>query len=123
MKVMSSRSSAMGALSAALLAITTAVAAAQGTLQGTVTAAAGGTPLQEARVLIVGTSFSVATGPDGKYIIRRVPDGTAEVRVLRVGYQEQKKVGAHRRRTNGDARLCDAHVGRSTAGSRDDGDR
>ena len=91
MKVMSSRSSAIGALSVALVAITAAVAAAQGTLQGTVTAAAGGTPLQEARVLIVGTSFSVATGPDGKYIIHRIPDGTAEVRVLRVGYQEQKK--------------------------------
>jgi TonB-dependent SusC/RagA subfamily outer membrane receptor len=78
-------------MSAALLAISASVSAAQGTLQGTVTAASGGTPLQEARVLIVGTSFSVATGPDGKYIIRRIPDGTAEVRVLRVGYQEQKK--------------------------------
>jgi TonB-linked SusC/RagA family outer membrane protein len=92
MRVMSPRSSAVGAMSAALLAITAAVSAAQqGTLTGTVTAAAGGTPLQEARVLIVGTSFSVATGPDGKYIMRRVPAGTAELRVLRVGYQEQKK--------------------------------
>ncbi|MGE5731919.1 MAG: TonB-dependent receptor plug domain-containing protein, partial [Gemmatimonas sp.] len=85
------RSSAIGAMSAALLAITAAVAAAQGTLTGTVTATAGGTPLQEARVLIVGTSFSTTTGPDGKYIIRRIPAGTAELRVLRVGYQEQKR--------------------------------
>jgi TonB-linked SusC/RagA family outer membrane protein len=78
-------------MSAALLAITAAAAAAQGTLTGTVTATEGGTPLQEARVLIVGTSFSTTTGPDGKYIIRRIPAGTAELRVLRVGYQEQKK--------------------------------
>jgi hypothetical protein len=91
MKVMRPRSSVIGAMSAALLAITAAAAAAQGTLTGTVTATAGGTPLQEARILIVGTSFSTTTGPDGKYIIRRVPAGTAELRVLRVGYQEQKK--------------------------------
>jgi TonB-linked SusC/RagA family outer membrane protein len=91
MKVIRSRSSAIGAMSAALLAITAAAAAAQGTLTGTVTATAGGTPLQEARILIVGTSFSTTTGPDGKYVIRRVPAGTAELRVLRVGYQEQKK--------------------------------
>jgi TonB-dependent SusC/RagA subfamily outer membrane receptor len=31
------------------------------------------------------------TGPDGKFTIRRMPAGTAEVRLIRVGYQEQKK--------------------------------
>jgi len=91
MKVTRSRSLAVGAMASALLALTAAVSAAQGTLQGTVTATEGGAPLQEARILIVGTSFSTATGPDGKYIIRRIPAGTAELRVLRVGYQEQKK--------------------------------
>ena len=50
MRVTRSRSSAIGAMSVALLAITAAAAAAQGTLTGTVTATAGGTPLQEARV-------------------------------------------------------------------------
>jgi len=78
-------------MSVALVTISAAVAAAQGTLTGTVTATTGGAPLQEARVLIVGTSLSVATAPDGKYTVRNVPAGTAEVRVLRVGYQEQKK--------------------------------
>jgi TonB-linked SusC/RagA family outer membrane protein len=92
MKVMRPRSSVIGAMAAALLAISAGSAAAQGgTLTGTVTAATGGTPLQEARILIVGTSFATTSGPDGKYILRRVPAGTAEVRVLRVGYQEQKK--------------------------------
>jgi TonB-linked SusC/RagA family outer membrane protein len=82
---------AVGALAASLLATAGSAAAAQeGTLSGTVTATAGG-PLQEVRVIILGTSLVGSTGPDGKYTIRRVPVGTAEVRVLRVGYQEQKK--------------------------------
>jgi TonB-linked SusC/RagA family outer membrane protein len=78
------------ALSGALLAMSAAVAAAQGTITGTVTAT-GGIPLQEARVAVIGTSLVTATGPDGKYILRRVPAGTAELRVIRVGYSEQKK--------------------------------
>ena len=76
---------------AVLLTTGAVVAAAQGTLTGTVTAQGTGTPLQETRVQIVGTALTGVTGPDGKYVFRRVPEGTAEVRVLRVGYQEQKK--------------------------------
>src|SRR4051794_14066917 len=68
-----------------------ASAAAQGNLTGTITAQGAGTPLQEARVIVVGTSLFTTSGPDGKYTIRRVPEGTAEIRVIRVGYQEQKK--------------------------------
>jgi len=90
MELMRPRSLVVSAISAALLATTAAIAAAQGTLTGTVTAQ-GGTPLQDARILVVGTSFSTTTSPDGKYTLRRVPAGTAELRVLHVGYQEQKK--------------------------------
>ncbi len=90
MEFMRPRRLVLGAMSAALLTTTAALAAAQGTLTGTVTAQ-GGTPLQDARVLVVGTSFATTTGPDGKYMLRRVPAGTADLRVLRVGYQEQKK--------------------------------
>ncbi|MEO6877166.1 MAG: TonB-dependent receptor plug domain-containing protein, partial [Gemmatimonadaceae bacterium] len=50
-----------------------------------------GAPLQEARVIIVGTSLFAITAPDGKYTIRRVPTGTAQIRVIRVGYAEQKR--------------------------------
>src|SRR5499427_5338737 len=85
------RGLAVGATSFALLATVSAVSRAQGTLTGTVTAQVGGTPLQEARVILVGTSLVGSTGPDGKFRIVRVPAGTAEVRVIRVGYQEQKK--------------------------------
>jgi len=41
--------------------------------------------------MIVGTSLVGSSGPDGKYRLVRVPSGTAEVRVIRVGYTEQKK--------------------------------
>src|SRR5262245_24991585 len=69
-----------------------ATAAAQGgTLTGTVTAGNNGGPLQDARVIVVGTSLFTTSGPDGKYILRRVPAGPADLRVIRVGFQEQKK--------------------------------
>ena len=74
-----------------LLAMPAATAAAQGSLTGTITAASGGAPLQEARVLVVGTSLFTISSPDGKFTLRRVPVGTAELRVIRVGYVEQKK--------------------------------
>ena len=76
--------------SAALLAACPAIVGAQGTISGTVTSSGGG-PLQEVRVLVVGTSLYTVTGPDGKYTIRRVPAGEVDVRVLRVGYSEQKR--------------------------------
>ena len=36
-------------------------------------------------------ALAKASGPDGKYSIKGIPAGTAEVRIIRVGYQEQKK--------------------------------
>lgn len=89
MNLMRPRGLVTGAAFAVLMTTSAAIAAAQGTLTGTVTAQ-GGIPLQDARVLVVGTALGVVTGPDGKYQIRRVPAGDFEVRVLRVGYQEQK---------------------------------
>jgi len=74
-----------------LLLLAPALASAQGIISGTVTAATGGIPLPEARVIVVGTSLFATTSPDGKYKISKVPGGTAELRVLHVGYQEQKK--------------------------------
>ena len=82
-----------GLVAAAFLAVlltTGAVAHAQGNISGTVTAQTG-TPLQEARVIVLGTTRSANTDPDGKYLIRGVPEGTADIRVLRVGYQEVKR--------------------------------
>src|SRR5262249_6213212 len=78
--------------SVAMLSLSASMAFAQGTLAGRVTAQAiDGLP--EARVLVVGTSLFGTTGADGRYTIRNVPAGPWVVRVLRVGYQEQKNPG------------------------------
>ena len=73
----------IGAVSTALLTTAAAVAGAPGTLVGTVTTQPGGTPLQEARIIILGTSRIGSSGPDGKYSIKGVPAGTAVRRVPR----------------------------------------
>src|SRR4051812_2531245 len=63
----------------------------QGTITGRVTAQGTNEPLPETRVILVGTSLFTTTGSDGHYTLRNSPSGVHDVRVLRVGYQEQKK--------------------------------
>jgi TonB-linked SusC/RagA family outer membrane protein len=65
--------------------------ARQATVTGRVTAAGTRQPLADSRISIVGTSLVTMTNGEGAYTLRNVPVGTYEVRVLRVGYQEQKK--------------------------------
>jgi len=81
-------------LAAATLLVMPAVLRAQGTITGRVTTAETNEPLSDARVMVVNTSVIVPTGADGRYTIRNAPTGNVEVRVLRVGYQEQKKAVA-----------------------------
>ena len=66
-------------------------AAQQATITGRVTEQASGQPLGDARVVVIGTSAVATTNIDGRYTIRNAPTGNVEVRVIRVGYQEQKK--------------------------------
>lgn len=71
---------------------------AQASIIGRVTAVETGEPLLEVRVLLVGTALSAVTSQDGLYALRNVPLGPQTVRVLRVGYIEQRKattVGAN----------------------------
>ncbi len=82
---------AAGAAALLCLAGTASTAQAQGTVAGRVIAAGTNEPLSGSRVMLVGTSLVTATGADGRYTLRNVPAGAAEVRVIRVGYQEQKK--------------------------------
>jgi len=78
---------------AVLVALATGAPAAaqQATITGRITDQASSQPVQEARVIIIGTSIFTVTGQDGRYTVRNVPVGTAEIQVLRVGYQQQKK--------------------------------
>ena len=63
---------------------------AQGTITGRVTTD-GNLPLADARILLIGSSASAVTGEDGKYTLRNVPTGNAELQALRVGYRALKK--------------------------------
>jgi TonB-dependent SusC/RagA subfamily outer membrane receptor len=84
--------SAIGAVAALVLATASSRLQAQnGTITGTVTAVQTGQPLAEARVLVLGTSVSGTTSQDGKFTLRNVPSGVAQLQVLRVGYQSLKK--------------------------------
>jgi TonB-linked SusC/RagA family outer membrane protein len=61
------------------------------TIVGRVTARGTGEPLEQARVILVGTSLFTSTGNDGRYTLRNVPAGTHTQRVIRVGYSEEKR--------------------------------
>src|SRR5262245_56984366 len=74
-----------------LLATPAVAMAQQATITGRVTAEGTNEVLPEARVFLVGTTLGVTTGPDGRYTLQNVPAGAAQVRVIRVGYVEQKK--------------------------------
>jgi len=75
----------------AILAIPAAGHAQSATVSGRVTAVGSGEPLADAKVFIVNSSTNGVTNSEGKYTLRGVSAGTVDVRVLRVGYQEQKK--------------------------------
>lgn len=66
-------------------------AAQQATVTGRVTAQESSEPLGDVRVIVVGTTVFAITNAEGRYTLRNVPPGSPEIRVLRVGYVEQKK--------------------------------
>ena len=85
-----------GALRSALAALAVAAAPAVATAQqaiitGRVTAEGSGEPLVESRVAVVSSTVVATTNAEGRYTLRGVAPGEVVVRVLRVGYSEQKK--------------------------------
>ncbi|HNV73318.1 MAG TPA: SusC/RagA family TonB-linked outer membrane protein [Gemmatimonadaceae bacterium] len=80
------------ALTLALLGTaTTRAEAQQPQVTGRVTASDVNEPLSDVRVIVLGTSVFTVTNAQGNFTLRGLPAGSYEVRVLRVGYQEQKK--------------------------------
>src|SRR4029453_15292926 len=75
----------------AMFATSLAAHAQQGRVAVRVTDVGTQQPVAQAQVQIVGTTLGGLTGPEGRFTIRGVPPGTHQVRVLRVGYGEQKK--------------------------------
>ena len=81
-------------LTASLGLLVTADAGAhepQASITGRVTDRATGEAIAAAQVSIVGTAIGASTNSEGRYTIRSVRPGTVELRVLRVGYAEQKQ--------------------------------
>ncbi len=64
-----------------------ALAAANGTIEGVVRDTQSGEPLPGANVLLVGTGLGASTTLDGKYVIRNVPPGSYTIRTTYVGYR------------------------------------
>ena len=73
---------------AAILLMTGAVTAwaQNGRLAGTVTDKATSAPLENARIMVSGTSLIETTNGEGRYNIRSIAPGTYQVRALRIGY-------------------------------------
>ena len=78
------------------IAVGTAAAQAQppGSITGRVTDVASGQPIMAAQINVVGTNIGTQTNTEGQYTVRGVPPGQVEVRVLRVGFAEQKQTVA-----------------------------
>ncbi|MEW5875203.1 MAG: TonB-dependent receptor [Candidatus Zixiibacteriota bacterium] len=56
-------------------------------LSGIVVDSATGTPVAGIQVQVLGATQTAQTGPDGRFVIDRVPGGTIQLRVTHVGYE------------------------------------
>ncbi|MXV96994.1 MAG: TonB-dependent receptor [Gemmatimonadetes bacterium] len=65
--------------------------AAQGSLQGTITAAGTGSALAGAQVSLPDLSLGAITGPNGAYEVGDIPAGTHEVVIVIIGYQTERR--------------------------------
>ncbi|MGQ0642657.1 MAG: SusC/RagA family TonB-linked outer membrane protein [Gemmatimonadaceae bacterium] len=76
---------------AAMLSVTAAAQAQQGQISGRVTDSLGTQPIGSAQLAVVGTTLGAVTNNEGQYTIRGVNPGRVEVRVLRLGFAEQRQ--------------------------------
>ena len=76
-------------LAGAMIATSAVTLGAQetGVVTGRVTERGSGTPLVAAQVMIAGTTRGTVTAEDGRFRLTGVPAGTAQLRVLRIGYR------------------------------------
>ena len=90
---MSTRSFGLNLLAAVSLVALSATGLMAQSTQGTIAVrvTADGQPVDQAQVAIVGTNIGGLTNATGSLLVRNVPAGSQTVRVIRVGYSEQKK--------------------------------
>jgi TonB-linked SusC/RagA family outer membrane protein len=63
----------------------------EGSITGRVTSAATGQPIAGAQVAVVDTRFGAVTGPDGRYSITGVPDGSYQLKASLLSFAEQAR--------------------------------
>ncbi|MFL5460550.1 MAG: carboxypeptidase-like regulatory domain-containing protein, partial [Gemmatimonadales bacterium] len=63
------------------------MAQGSGTVTGLVTRAGEGSPLPSVSVTVQSTGLSTITGPDGRYTLRRVPEGAQTIVFRWLGYK------------------------------------
>src|SRR5690242_17611883 len=71
------------------LAIAAPVVGAQdgsGRITGAITEAAGGLPVVNANISLVGTRFGAQSGNDGRFTINGIPAGRYRIRAARIGF-------------------------------------
>ena len=81
----------LAALFGATVGTAATAAAQQGSLLVKVVDATTGAPVEQAQAFIVGTTTGGLTNAEGRFLFRVIPAGVRVVRVVRVGYAEQKK--------------------------------
>jgi TonB-linked SusC/RagA family outer membrane protein len=75
----------------AVLASALSAQGTQGTINVRVTAASDNTPIEQAQVVVVGTTIGALSNSTGLAVLRNVPAGQQTVRVIRVGFSEMKQ--------------------------------
>jgi len=63
---------------------------ATGSVSGRITDAASGAPIPAVSIQVLGTQLGVQTNQQGEYTIRQVPAGRQVIRLMRVGFEEQR---------------------------------
>ena len=89
--VFGQRATLAAAVLCACVGTTDLAAAQQGSVAVRVVDAVSGAPVDQAQVFVVGTTTGGLTNVEGRYLFRVLPAGVRLIRVLRVGYAEQKK--------------------------------
>lgn len=67
------------------VAAATAVDAQQAVISGRVTEAESVQPVADARIVVIGTSIGTVTDAEGRYVLRDVPAGPAQIQARRIG--------------------------------------
>ena len=76
------------------------VALAAGEIKGVVSDKKSGAPLPGTNIIVVGTKTGAAAGPNGRFIISRLPDGVYILEASILGYERKRIEGVA---VNGDA--------------------